>query len=230
MDSMFQDASSYNYYIGNWDISQVTSMNSMFENTSSLNQSFYNWQQIYDMSFELYNNEILMTKQDVSTNNIFKNTSKLEYQYVIGNVTDNSIYQAMRDIINDNAIYLEKHMAIKNIDTSEITNMDELFKDSNFNDSTISGWNVSNVTSMKELFRNNPSFNIEINDWDTGKLIDASGMFMNATSFSKDLYKWKLNNCILTNMFNGAKSITASNLTQGEIETNWEIFNQYIID
>jgi hypothetical protein len=136
----------------------------------------------------------------------------------------------MREFINDNNLYLEKHVNIKNIDTSEITNMDQLFKDSNFNDSTISGWNVSNVTSMKELFRNNPSFNIEINDWDTNKLIDASGMFMNATSFSKDLYKWKLNNCILTNMFNGAKSITASNLTQGEIETNWEIFNQYIID
>ena len=42
-------------------------------------------------------------------------------------------------------------------------------------------------------------------------------MFMNATSFSRDVYKWKLNNCILTNMFNGAKSITASNLTQGQL-------------
>ena len=182
------------------------------------------------MSFELSNNEILMTKQEISTNDVFKNTSNLEYQYVIGNVGNNSIYQAMRDFINDNELYLEKHVSIEYIDTSEITNMDELFKDSNFNNSAISNWNASNVTSMRELFRNNPRFNVKINDWDTSKLIDASAMFMNATAFSKDLYKWKLNNCILTNMFNGAKSITASNLTQGAIEANWEIFNQYIID
>ena len=69
-----------------------------------------------------------MTKQDVSTNDVFKNTSNLESQYVIGNVGDNSIYQAMRDFINDNKLYLEKHVSIENINTSEITNMDELFK------------------------------------------------------------------------------------------------------
>jgi surface protein len=230
MNSMFKDASSYNYYVGNWDIGQVTSMNSMFENASSLNQSFYNWQQTYDMSFEFSNNEILMTKQEISTNDVFKNTSNLEYQYVIGNVGNNSIYQTMREFMYNNSLYSEKHVSIENIDTSEITNMDYLFNDSSFNNSVISNWNVSNVTSMRELFRNNPNFNVEINHWDTTKLIDASGMFMNATAFSKDLYKWKLNNCILTNMFNGAISITASNLTQGYIESNWEIFNQYIID
>src|SRR5574344_33675 len=54
---------------------------------------------------------------------------------------------------------------LSKLDVSEITNMEDVFKNSMFN-GDISNWNTSNVTSMGRRFYNAKCFTQDINKWD----------------------------------------------------------------
>jgi len=202
MSSMFKNATSFNQYIGKWDVSNVTNMDNMFNGATSYYTSLYNWGLSCELSFEIINNviKIVINTRSTSSNNIFSNTD-ITLNDINGNVTDNNIYDAIDLYFKYNDTYNTKYRNIQLLDTSQVTNMSELFKDSSFN-IDISGWNVSNVTNM-------------------------TSMFSGASSFSQNINKWVINNCIMTNMFNGATSLTESNLYN--IETTWNIFIQYDI-
>ena len=68
-----------------------------------------------------------------------------------------------------------------------------------FNDD-ITNWDTSNVTEMKEVFTGWPEFNQDISNWDTSKVESMHGMFksskyvgnyyMGPTSFNQDISNW----------------------------------------
>ena len=80
---------------------------------------------------------------------------------------------------------------LNDINTSEITDMSEVFKCTNFN-GYISGWNVSNVTNMSEMFKDS-SFNGNISKWDVSEVEDMSFMFA-GSKFNGDISKWDVSN------------------------------------
>ena len=81
---------------------------------------------------------------------------------------------------------------IRDWDITLVTDMSELFKDTNFNED-ISGWDVSNVTDMSYMFQNNQTFNNDLlNDWDVSKVTDMSYMFDDAYEFNGDITNWSL--------------------------------------
>ena len=43
MHSLFEEAESFNQYIGDWDVSKVTEMSSMFSGAKHFNQDLSNW-------------------------------------------------------------------------------------------------------------------------------------------------------------------------------------------
>ena len=75
------------------------------------------------------------------------------------------------------------------IDTSEITDMSELFKGMDKFNGDISKWDVSNVTDMSFMFYDCESFNQDISKWDVSNVIDMQGMFYNCSI--KEKYKPK---------------------------------------
>lgn len=110
------------------------------------------------------------------------------------------------------------------IDTSEVTTMDYLFRNSYFN-GDISKWDVGNVRSMEYMFtdccyfnqdisnwntRNvhtmrfmfcGTKFNRDISNWDTRNVTDMEGMFSNS-EFNRDISNWDTHNVrTMKNMF-----------------------------
>jgi len=85
-------------------------------------------------------------------------------------------------------------------DTSSITNMSNMFKDTYFNDN-ISGWDVSNVTTMEGMFWNTPEYNnggVSLSAWDTGNVRSMRKMFGRAIKFSHPIGNWDVS--MVTNM------------------------------
>ena len=51
----------------------------------------------------------------------------------------------------------------------------------------INNWGVSNVTNMNELFKDKTTFNDNISGWDVSNVTSMNNMFNSATSFNKPL-------------------------------------------
>ncbi len=94
------------------------------------------------------------------------------------------------------------------IDTSNITDMKDLFFRSNRTDfSGIETWNVSNVTDMAGMFACAESFNQPIGDWDVSNVTDMAGMFYSANSFNQPIGDWDVSNVTdMAGMFACAES------------------------
>ena len=94
---------------------------------------------------------------------------------------------------------------LKNVVTSKITDMSDLFSSEyNFNQN-ISNWDTSNVTNMKNMFYGASKFNQDLSNWDTSNVTDMRYMFCSAKKFNQNIGDWdtsKVTN--MESMFNNA--------------------------
>ena len=57
----------------------------------------------------------------------------------------------------------------------------------------IGGWDVSNVTNMNKLFKNN-NFNEPLNYWDVSNVTNMEEMFANCINYNQPLNNWNVSN------------------------------------
>ncbi|MEI0488616.1 BspA family leucine-rich repeat surface protein [Brachyspira pulli] len=97
--------------------------------------------------------------------------------------------EELRTLIQDENIYLG------DIDTSLITDMSELFKNSKrVNFEGLETWDTSNVVNMSSMFELAEKFNYNINSWDVSKVENMSKMFWECKKFNQPLNKWNISN------------------------------------
>ena len=98
-----------------------------------------------------------------------------------------SLIEAATELYGDNC-------DLNFIDISNVTDMSEIFEESDFN-GDISKWDVSNVTNMSKMFYKS-KFNGDISHWNVSKVQNMNLMFCKS-KFTQDISYWnvqKVNN------------------------------------
>ena len=101
--------------------------------------------------------------------------------------------------ISDNATALTNYGNISTWDTSQITDMSNLFKNKDTFNDDISSWDVSSVTNTMGMFWNASSFNGNISSWDVSNVTNTRSMFSGASSFNGNISSWDTSQ--ITDMF-----------------------------
>jgi surface protein len=96
---------------------------------------------------------------------------------------------------------------IGNWDTSNVSDMHQMFWSADSFNQDIGNWDTSHVSDMGSMFYGADSFNQDISNWDTYNVSDMGWMFMDADSFNQDISRWNTSNVIdMASMFWGASS------------------------
>ena len=107
---------------------------------------------------------------------------------------------------------------ISNWNVSNVTNMEELFKDKSSFNENIGGWDVSNVTDMAAVFQNATSFNQDISGWNVSKVTRMTNMFRN-TPFNQNISSWDVSSVTgMASMFRNADDFN-------QPLNNWDVSN-----
>ena len=144
-------------------------------------------------------------------------------------LTDANIQQAVNDWILDPVDTENTYGHISNWNTSQVTNMSNLFFNrTTFNDD-ISKWNTSNVTTMKLMFCETHNFNQDLSEWNVSNVTTMLQMFNNATSFNQNINSWDISNVTnMTKIFKGAISFNQDWLNEKNIDLWREKLNQLL--
>ena len=96
---------------------------------------------------------------------------------------------------------------INSWDVSNVTNMEQMFRDATSFNQDISSWDVSIVESMFLMFGGATSFNQPIGNWDVSNVTNMGGMFLGADAFNQPIGNWDVSNVTdMTFMFYDATS------------------------
>ncbi|MCF7944904.1 MAG: BspA family leucine-rich repeat surface protein [Spirochaetia bacterium] len=122
------------------------------------------------------------------------------------------VYKAPRLTRGELELMIANGDDVTNVNTSEITDMSELFKDNTIFNQDISGWDTSSVTTMRSMFDGAGTFNQDISGWDISSVTDMGSMFQYAGAFNQDISGWD----------------TSSVTYMGSMFKNADAFNQNI--
>ena len=115
---------------------------------------------------------------------------------------------------------------LNDIDTSKITNMDELFRLNDYKETTLSNfngdiseWDVSKVRDMSFMF-DGSKFNGDISKWDVSNVTDMRYMF-SRSYFNGDISRWDVSKVKNMSFMFDDSHFTGAN---GDI-SNWNVSN-----
>ena len=189
MSRMFQDASSMNHNLNNWDTSNVTNMSYLFDGASSFNQTINNW------NTSIVTNMFSMFRDATAFNQDLNN-------WDTGDVILIGSMFVSATVFNQD---------ISNWDMSSVTDMQAMFLDASSFNQDLSSWDVSNVEYMSSMFSYASAFNQDLSSWDTGNVVLMQGMFDNALAFDQNLGNWDVSNVTdMTDMFLDATLSTSN--------------------
>ncbi|VWL85561.1 BspA family leucine-rich repeat surface protein [Oceanivirga miroungae] len=107
----------------------------------------------------------------------------------------------------------------REIDTSNVTNMESMFEHTINANPDVSNWNTSNVTNMKNLFNYARNSNPDVTNWDTSNVTDMSYLFYYAEEATPNVSNW--NTSSVTTM----KEMFTNAVKADPNVTNWDTSN-----
>ena len=214
--SMFNNALKFNQDISKWDTSKATNMYGMFNTAIVFNQDIGNWDVSNATSMAHIFEATTAFDQDVSRWNINKDAT------TTGAFDRSGIreeYKFRKPITLDELkTKIANNEDVRFVNTSEITDMSNLFLNNQTFNQDISSWNTSNVTTMEGMFNSAWTFNQDISNWDTSKVTNMKFLFHYAQKFNQDLSKWDTSN--VTDMYGMFYGVLTFNQDIGNWDTS----------
>ena len=103
---------------------------------------------------------------------------------------------------------------LSNLDTSNVTNMSGMFFSTSLTSLDLSNLDTSNVTNMSGMFSNTSLTSLNLSNLDTSNVTNMSGMFSYTSLTSLNLSNLDTSNVTdMSSMFNGAASLTSLDLS-----------------
>lgn len=197
LESMLREASSFNFDIGGWDVSNVYNMFGLFHGASSFNQNIGGW--------------------DVSNNGDmgYMFTAAVAFNQDIGSWDVSKVYNMFNTFGGASSF----NQDISSWDVGKVTGMSYMFTWATAFNQDISSWNVSGVYEMHAMFEGASSFNQDISSWDVSKLMIMNEMFSGASSFNQNIGSWNVSK--VTNMTDLFKDVTLSTDNYNNLLIGW---------
>ena len=191
MSYMFQNASTFNEDISEWDVSSVTNMYNVFDSALLFNRPLNYWN---------------VSKVE-SMNSMFKNAEVFNQPL---NLWDVSSVKYM-GVMFANAKLFNKDISMWNV--SLVEDMDSMFINTEEFDQPLNSWNTSKVENMAYMFQNAKVFNQPLNLWNTSKVTNMKQMFLDATLFNRDISMWDVSSVLIRPpiWFSDNSALTVSN-------------------
>jgi surface protein len=209
LSGTFDHATSFNFDIGSWNVSNVTTMRLLFA-YSAFNQNIGGWNvsNVTDM-YAMFANAAAFD-QNIGNWNVSKVTNMWSMFSSAGSFNQNIGNWDVTNVLHYRAIFAYAtafNQDISSWNVSNAENLSMMFLGATAFDQDISGWDVGSATDMSYMFSNATSFKADISGWDVSSATDMSYMFNNAVVFNHNISNWNVSN--VTNMrfmFRGASS------------------------
>jgi len=199
-NGMFQNCTSFNQPLGNWNMSGVTSLRQMFQGCTIFNQNLGAWN---------VSSAIRMDSMFVDCT-AFNNGGSAD----INNWTINTTQPVnMASMFRDATAFNQN---IGSWNTEKVNNMSSMFSSASAFNQNIGSWNTGNVTDMSNMFANTSTFNQNIGSWNTGNVTNMAGMFRNTAAFNQNISSWNVS----------AVTTFSAGTVDGGMFTNATAFNQ----
>jgi surface protein len=189
--------------IGQWDVSQVTSMGNLFLGTQfNSDISAWNTSSCTDMNRMFMGSPF---NQNIGSWDVSK-------------VTDFSYMFYVNTHFNQN---------IGSWNTGSATNMYGMFASASDFNQNLNSWNVSNVTTMGIMFNGCSVFNGNISSWITSKVTVMNNMFDGCSAFNQDISLWNTSSVEnMDHMFNGC-TVFNQDISEWDVSKVMNMFQMF---
>ena len=176
MEYLFDTAYDFNQPVNSWDTSSVTDLRGCFRNADDFDQDLSNWDVSSVTNFGQMFYSANSFNGDVSTWTI--NTTPGS------NISMGGMFYRMPHLFDGNVSGGD----LSGWDTSEVTNMSQMFYDASAGHRLVHGDDVLTQTHGNAKFF--PNWSPGVGGWDTGKVTNMSNMFFTAGTFNDDISGW----------------------------------------
>ena len=164
----FFNATSFNQDLNKWDMSNITTFGPLaFRGCTVFNGNVDNWD-LSGLTTGLANMWMFCDKfnRDISTKSISAQDSPTGIAYTAWDIGGNSNITSMQNMFYQvTSSQGDFNQDITNWDTSNITNMKQMFNNCKSFNQAIGAWDVSSVTNMQYMVANTASFNQNCSAW-----------------------------------------------------------------